>query len=559
MKQLLVWLALVQFVFAQTTTPNLGLTLPAPGSQNWDVPIVQDLKLIDSGVLCKSGGAAALRGECYASLSVAIASADCPATGCTVDMSSPAANHALGTVNAGTKVVKVILGSFQDYTMDHLICTTGMDFGGRGAIGAGGGTLVTSVGANSQPLIVALQQNTYSINCPIHGVQFAGAAGNTSQEGLLFDVSTLTGAAIQNMQISDVTFSGFNGSSIDIKGRPNDALSAVQFLRFLDVTAYGGASLTSAVMKMTGYSGQITFDTVFLNSPNSQDVMYLGPSNGTSVQGPSGNQFRNITLQGSGVCGHFGGVATIVIDGGFIESCPTAFSVTADSSGTGTNSNNGILLKSLYNPGTAGGTAFLTDTDANSVVSVRDNGLYNAGGAFINGANASRVDYCGNYGTGATAGCSIPGPLTASSAILPSAVNAVDLGSAALPFRKLWLGTAATNNWNFAGTATGARTITLPDVSFTPAQSVGSGTSTSNGTAIAAGVSQAQPAITVTGATVTDTAVCALNAAPVATWQTGIQLLPAVVTANTVTPWLSNPTAGSITPAAVVVRCTVIR
>lgn len=94
---------------------------------------------------------------------------------------------------------------------------------------------------------------------------------------------------------------------------------------------------------------------------------------------------------------------------------------------------------------------------------------------------------------------------------------------------------------------------------FNQTQTIGTGTSTSNGTAIASGVSQAQPAITITGAAVTDVATCSLNAAPVATWQTGIQLLPAVVTANTVTPWLSNPSAGSITPVAAVIRCTVIR
>lgn len=94
---------------------------------------------------------------------------------------------------------------------------------------------------------------------------------------------------------------------------------------------------------------------------------------------------------------------------------------------------------------------------------------------------------------------------------------------------------------------------------FSMTQTIGTGTSTSNGTAILNGVSQAQPAITITGAAVTDVATCSLNAAPVATWQTGIQLLPAIVTANTVTPWLGNPTAGSITPAAAVIRCTVIR
>jgi hypothetical protein len=94
-------------------------------------------------------------------------------------------------------------------------------------------------------------------------------------------------------------------------------------------------------------------------------------------------------------------------------------------------------------------------------------------------------------------------------------------------------------------------------VSYT--KTIGAGTATSNGTAIATLTSQAQPAITITGATTTDTAICSLNVAPPATWQTGIQQLLPVVTANTVTLWLSNPTAGSITPAATAFRCTVTR
>jgi hypothetical protein len=88
---------------------------------------------------------------------------------------------------------------------------------------------------------------------------------------------------------------------------------------------------------------------------------------------------------------------------------------------------------------------------------------------------------------------------------------------------------------------------------------IGSGTTTTAGTLIASGNSQSQTPITITGALATDVAQCSLNAAPGATWQTGIQMLPPVVTSNTVTVWLSNPTAGNITPAAMVVRCTVTR
>lgn len=74
-------------------------------------------------------------------------------------------------------------------------------------------------------------------------------------------------------------------------------------------------------------------------------------------------------------------------------------------------------------------------------------------------------------------------------------------------------------------------------------QTVGSGTVMIAGTAIAAGTSHGQTGITITGATTSDVAHCSLHAAPclaIASWQTGIQLLPPVVTANTVTVWLSG-------------------
>lgn len=89
-------------------------------------------------------------------------------------------------------------------------------------------------------------------------------------------------------------------------------------------------------------------------------------------------------------------------------------------------------------------------------------------------------------------------------------------------------------------------------------QTIGTGTVTTAGTAIASNSSQSNT-MTITGATATDTAKCSLNAALPASWQTGIQVSIPIVTANTVSFWLSNPTAGSITPVAATVRCAVTR
>lgn len=49
------------------------------------------------------------------------------------------------------------------------------------------------------------------------------------------------------------------------------------------------------------------------------------------------------------------------------------------------------------------------------------------------------------------------------SAITPNAAGGTTLGSAALPFSSAFIGTAGTNNIQITGTATGARTLTIPD------------------------------------------------------------------------------------------------
>jgi hypothetical protein len=182
-------------------------------------------------------------------------------------------------------------------------------------------------------------------------------------------------------------------------------------------------------------------------------------------------------------------------------------------------------------------------------------GTFPGNGAFYAASSNSGSKWFAGYQTGDNAagiGILLGGACASSGSCSSQAINLRSFSSGVLA--------TASISSDAAGDIILAPATTVVKVNSTPlTQSIGSGTSTSNGTSIASGVSQAQPAITITGATTTDVAICSLNATPVATWQTGIQLLPAVVTANTVTPWLSNPTAGSITPAATVIRCTVIR
>lgn len=89
--------------------------------------------------------------------------------------------------------------------------------------------------------------------------------------------------------------------------------------------------------------------------------------------------------------------------------------------------------------------------------------------------------------------------------------------------------------------------------------SFASGNVTTAGTAVTNGTCQAQTGITVTGALTSDNVVANIGAALPATWQTGIVLSAHVTAADTVTVYLCNPSAGSITPAATQVNVRIVR
>jgi hypothetical protein len=181
-----------------------------------------------------------------------------------------------------------------------------------------------------------------------------------------------------------------------------------------------------------------------------------------------------------------------------------------------------------------------------------------SGSVFSNGitGSCSRVVYLQHNN-----GVSVNTALFQNYNLKPTSLTSLSANPAASGFTRL--ASSDTINWrnnaNSGDIGLGKNTsdqLTFNGVVQT--QTIGSGTATSAGTLIGAGTAQTL-AITVSGALTTDVATCATNAAYPATWQTGISVMPPVVTANTVTLTFVNPTAGSITPATQTFRCTVVR
>jgi hypothetical protein len=86
----------------------------------------------------------------------------------------------------------------------------------------------------------------------------------------------------------------------------------------------------------------------------------------------------------------------------------------------------------------------------------------------------------GGGGGGATTALDNLASVAINTSLLPGTAGAIDLGSAAKPYRYIFMagdsGTPASNNFKFTGTATAARTITFPDLTGTVALLTGSQT-----------------------------------------------------------------------------------
>lgn len=181
-----------------------------------------------------------------------------------------------------------------------------------------------------------------------------------------------------------------------------------------------------------------------------------------------------------------------------------------------------------------------------------------------NGANLQAVSATGTFFENSAGGLLfslVGGRANFSSVPVPNLAGNFDIGTTALPWGNLWLGTAATNNFKFQPAATAAaRVISMPDPlgNVNMPYVIASGTATFTTTAAATLTCQTTVTVAATGALTTDAIEIAYASAPTGTTD-GLLILSKWVTAGNVNFARCNPTAGSITPTALVLNWRVIR
>ena len=184
-----------------------------------------------------------------------------------------------------------------------------------------------------------------------------------------------------------------------------------------------------------------------------------------------------------------------------------------------------------------------------------------SGAAFRIVVNSGATDAFDITGGGNT---QIKGSLQVSAnGFFPSAAAATDVGTGALPFGNLWLGTAATNNFKIQpGTATGARIITITDpVSPTTVGLpllIANGTTTLTSGALAAATCQAVVTTAATGVVAATDSIEWAYATNPATGD-AIPNVSASLSTGSVNFTRCNASANSQTTTAIVINWRVVR
>lgn len=227
-----------------------------------------------------------------------------PASGGLVDARSPNVNLALGTLDPGadTKAVTLLLGPLA-YTADHIVMRANFRIIGSAPTNvSSSATRITSVGLNTQPLIVNITSGLIAVyGAGIENVTLIGLAGNTTQKGLFFDVSANTTlSVIDHFRLSRVAFSGFKGVNMHCKGSINVGALAcfVQFVKMEHVTVTRPASGSDG-LRCEGAVGQFDYYSCQIdgNAKGDGNNIYIGGTSNADVTFPYSHNFYGLTSQ----------------------------------------------------------------------------------------------------------------------------------------------------------------------------------------------------------------------------------------------------------------------
>lgn len=261
-----------------------------------------------------------------------------PPGGCTIYATSVNASRTIGTLDPGSKVVTLYLGSFT-YNIDHIVLRKGLKVIGMG--GSDAGTILQSVNASSPVFTIPQVNNTPATDVQLYGLRMQGATGNTNQFGIFAYCASLTNAGLWHSSFEDLVFLNFQGSAIGLFGPTSSVVAADQFLSFRNILAFrppgGGPDL-----RIEGAVGQVDCINCQLDGwgmgavPNSPidgwSNIFIGNLTSGGTQAPYSIHFFNLTSQAANQAVQIQGGTHISFIGSHFEALSGAYQLSA---GTG--------------------------------------------------------------------------------------------------------------------------------------------------------------------------------------------------------------------------------
>lgn len=263
-------------------------------------------------------GLAIVMADQFASVQAAINAL--PAGGGVVDARSPNVNLTMGAIDTGsnTKIVTLLLGPFT-YTFTQITVRQGFNILGAGLIN----TTLQNVGTNANPAFVIPQVNNNEIIFHWSDFQVLALVGNTSQDGIFFDGSSLTNAGVELSTFTNLQLTGFKGAGIHLKSTldgVSGSVGAIQGLTFNNVTSIrptGATGATQNALRIEGGCGQIEFiNCWFTGASNDTGTNVFSGTTGT--QAPYSIHWHGTTNQ-NGFGYTFDGGTSITVDNDHLE------------------------------------------------------------------------------------------------------------------------------------------------------------------------------------------------------------------------------------------------
>jgi parallel beta-helix repeat protein len=383
------------------------------------------------------GGQASGAGQCLLSTAGGTAFASCPVGG-NVSRGGAVTTNTIAKFDASGNIIN---SNLSDNGTLVTLSTGDLNLS-AGALQLGGTTVITS-----GRVLQNVTADTGILTSGTLGVNRGGTGQSTFTDGQL-----LIGNSVGNT-LTKATLTAGSGVSI-VNGSGSITISAPSAGSCASCAATSLNNLAAVAINTSLLSGSATIDL-----------------------GSNANPFRDLFLGGTATNNfRFTGVASAART---ITVPDTSGTLAVSASGNIALSAGGNISFTGTLPVLSGGTGQTTFTDGQLLIGNSTGNtltkatltagagvtITNGGGAITIAAPAAgSCSTCANTALSNLTGVAINTSLLTGS-------SAIDLGSSANPFRDLYLGGTSTNNFKFTGTASAARTLTVPDASGTLAVS----------------------------------------------------------------------------------------